>query len=177
MRLPEETDFSSRLRSAAVAARVGLWLGVCFALAFATGLVSHWAQAPDPWLDVPTRPVWAYRVTQGLHVASGMAAVPLLLVKLWAVYPRLFVRPPRGPIEKAMLHGAERVSIGVLVAAAIFELATGLANVTGWYPWPFSFRGAHYAVAWVAVGALVIHVAMKLPGPARTDDRRGDPGQ
>jgi hypothetical protein len=163
MRLPEETDFSSRLRSAAVAARVGVWLGVCFALAFGTGLVSHWAQSPDPWLAFPTRPVWGYRLTQGLHVVAGTAAVPLLLVKLWTVYPKLFARPPLGSTRRLALHAAERLSIGVLVAAAIFQLATGLANVTTWYPWSFSFRSTHYAVAWVALGALVVHVAVKLP--------------
>jgi hypothetical protein len=33
---PEEQDFTSRLRSPAVAARVGLWLGICFGIAFVT---------------------------------------------------------------------------------------------------------------------------------------------
>ena len=51
----------------------------------------------------------------------------------------------------------------VLVAAAIFQLATGLANSAQWYPWAFSFRATHYAVAWIAVGALLVHVAVKLP--------------
>jgi DMSO/TMAO reductase YedYZ molybdopterin-dependent catalytic subunit len=58
---------------------------------------------------------------------------------------------------------AERASVGVLVAAAVFQLATGLANAAQWYPWSFSFRGTHYAVGWIAVGALVLHVAVKLP--------------
>ena len=34
--------------------------------------------------------MWVYRVTQGLHILSGTAAIPLLLVKLYAVYPKLF---------------------------------------------------------------------------------------
>ena len=58
---------------------------------------------------------------------------------------------------------AERASVGVLVAAAVFELATGLANAAQWYPWSFSFRSTHYAVAWIAIGALVVHIAVKLP--------------
>ncbi len=158
--LPSETSFSTRLRSPAVAARVGVWLGVCFALAFVTGLISHAAQEPS-W-PFPTRPVWGYRVSQGLHVISGTAAVPLLLVKLWAVFPKLFVRPPRASRE-LLIHLAERGSIAVLVAAAIFQLATGLANSAQWYPWTFSFRATHYAVGWLAVGALVLHIAVKLP--------------
>jgi DMSO/TMAO reductase YedYZ molybdopterin-dependent catalytic subunit len=161
-RIPRETDFSTRLRSPAVASRVGLWLGVCFALAFLTGLYSHAAQAAYPWFPLPTRPVWLYRVTQGVHVAAGTAAVPLLLVKLWSVFPKLFARPPRER-RQLMLHGLERLSIAALVAAAIFQLATGLANSAQWYPWAFSFRATHYAVAWIAVGALLVHVAVKLP--------------
>ena len=34
--LPSEADFTSRLRSPSVTARVGLWLGVCFGLACGT---------------------------------------------------------------------------------------------------------------------------------------------
>ena len=159
-RVPEQRDFPSRLHHPAVAARVGAWLGICLFLAFATGLVSHLAQQPDSWL--PSRPVWGYRVTQGLHVAAGTACVPLLLVKLWTVYPRFWIRPPRLRRD-LLLHAAERASVGVLVAAVVFQLATGLANVTTWYPWSFSFRATHFAVAWVTVGALVVHIAVKLP--------------
>ncbi len=39
--VPQENDFTSRLRSPAVAARVGLWLGICFGVTFLTGLLSH----------------------------------------------------------------------------------------------------------------------------------------
>ena len=105
--------------------------------------------------------------------------MPLLLVKLWTVYPRFWIRPPR-PSRELLLHVAERTSVGVLVAAAIFQLATGLANVTTWYPWSFSFRSTHFAVAWVVIGALVVHIAVKLPvvrealaGPVDQDEPPG----
>jgi DMSO/TMAO reductase YedYZ molybdopterin-dependent catalytic subunit len=160
--IPREEDFRSRLRSPAVAARIGLWLGICFGVAFLTGLLSHYAQQPHQPVPFPTRPSWGYRVTQGLHVAAGTAAVPLLLVKLWTVFPKLFARPPRR-LPQLLLHGAERVSIAVLVAAAIFQLSTGLANTAQWYPWSFHFRATHYAIGWVAIGALLVHVAVKLP--------------
>jgi hypothetical protein len=162
VRIPEERDFRSRLRGPELTSRVGLWLGICFFVAFLTGLLSHLAQQPHPVVPLPTRPVWGYRVTQGLHVVAGTAAVPLLLVKLWSVFPKLFARPPR-ELRRLALHGAERASIAALVAAAVFQLATGLANSAQWYPWSFSFRATHYAVAWVAIGALVLHVAVKLP--------------
>jgi hypothetical protein len=146
-----------------VAARIGVWLAVCFGVAFLTGLYSHFAQAQVWWLPYPTRPVWLYRVTQGLHVLSATAAVPLLLVKLWTVFPKLFQKVPTGPRRELALHALERGSIAALVAAAIFQLASGLANAAQWYPFAFSFRATHYSVAWVAVGALLVHVAVKLP--------------
>ncbi|WP_257426888.1 molybdopterin-dependent oxidoreductase [Nocardioides carbamazepini] len=161
-RVPRPGDLPSRLHDVRVAARVGRWLGVCFALAFVTGLLSHYAQAAHQPIPLPTRPVWGYQVTQALHVLSGTAAVPLLLVKLWTVYPRLFQRPPR-ELRAVVLTVLERGSIALLVGAALFEVTTGLVNVTQWYPWQFSFRRAHYAVAWVAAGALLVHVAVKLP--------------
>jgi len=162
VRVPAEADFTSRLRSPAVAARIGVWLGVCFALAFLTGVISHVAQSHHPWFPFPTSPSWGYRVTQGVHVISGTAAIPLLLVKLWTVFPKLLARPPKVKRE-LVLHGLERVSIAVLVAAGIFQLASGLANAAQWYPWNFHFRATHYAMAWVAIGALVVHIAVKLP--------------
>ena len=162
-RPPREEDFTSTLRGPEVAARVGLWLGICFTVAFLTGIWSHLYQDQPSWLTIPTRPVWIYRVTQGLHYLTGTAAVPLLLVKLYAVYPKLFAKVPFGRLRELVLHLLERLSIALLVAAAIFQLATGVLNTTEWYAWSFSFRSTHYAVAWVAFGALVLHVAVKLP--------------
>jgi hypothetical protein len=159
----KDTDFRSRLRGPAVAARIGTWLGVCFGTAFVTGVWSHYAQSTPDWLTMPTRPVNFYRVTQGLHIVAGSAAVPLLLVKLWSVYPRLFRPIPVRPSRETVLVGLERASMGVLVAAGIFQLTTGLMNSSQWYPWAFSFRSAHFAVAWLAIGSLLVHIAVKLP--------------
>ncbi|TYL46223.1 molybdopterin-dependent oxidoreductase [Nocardioides sp. BGMRC 2183] len=166
MRVPRADDFGSRLRSAALAVRVGRLLGVCFALAFVTGVISHYAQLDRPPLPIPTSPAWGYRVNQALHVLSGTAAVPLLLVKLWTVYPLLFTRGPRPGLvpSRALVRVVlERGSIAVLVGSALFQLSTGLANVTQWYPWSFSFRGSHYAMAWIAIGSLLVHIGVKLP--------------
>ncbi|MFF8841328.1 molybdopterin-dependent oxidoreductase [Streptomyces sp. NPDC015127] len=158
---PPLPTFSGRLHDARTATAIGRWLGAAFAVCFVTGLISHYLQHPPGWLaDVlPTRPTWGYRLTQGLHVASGTAAIPLLLAKLWAVYPRLFVWPPL----KSVRHGLERLSVAVLVAASVFQLTTGLLNTVQWYPWPFSFVPVHFAVAWLLTGALVLHIAVKHP--------------
>lgn len=139
-----------------VTSRIGIWLGIAFGLCFVTGLISHGVQHDWPW---PTRPTGLYRVTQGVHVLSGVASIPLLLAKLWSVYPKLFERPP----VKNVPHALERGSIFVLVAAAFFELATGLFNAAQNYPWSFYFPTAHYAVAWIVTGALIVHIAVKIP--------------
>ena len=161
--IPTKSDFTSRLRGPVVASRVGVLLGICFAVAFLTGVWSHYLQDQPTWLTLPTRPVWLYRVIQGLHVIAGTAAVPLLLVKLWSVYHNLFAAVPWRMTRQLVVHLLERASIAALVASAIFQLVTGLVNITHWYPWAFSFRSTHYAVAWIAIGALVVHIAVKLP--------------
>ncbi len=148
--------FPSRLHDERVAAILGLALGIAFVTCFLTGLYSHLAQHPLDLgiLAMPTTPAWLYRVTQGVHVAAGTAAVPLLLAKLWTIYPLLFAEPPvRGPA-----HLLARLALVPLVAGAIFQLASGLANITGWYPWQFSFPVAHYWTSWILIGALIVHV-------------------
>lgn len=162
LRVPRIDDFSDRLRGPQVTSRVGVWLGVTMAVAFATGLWSHFQYDTPGWLTLPPEPAWLYRVTQGLHVVSGTAAIPLLLVKLWSVFPRLFLRPPRD-LRLLALHGLERASIALLVASALFQVVTGTVNITQWYPWAFGFRATHYAVAWVFIGSLAVHIAVKLP--------------
>ncbi|MEV5835786.1 molybdopterin-dependent oxidoreductase [Nocardia sp. NPDC052112] len=146
-------------RGPAVASRVGIALGSAILLCFSTGLLSHWIQHPPSWFWWPAHPVWLYRITQGTHVISGVVAIPLLLVKLWAVYPRLFQRPIIG----SALRIIERGFIAILVGATIFQLSTGLLNIAQYYPWKFFFPTAHYAMAYVAVGALAVHLAVKLP--------------
>jgi len=137
---------------------VGIGLGIAISICFVTGLLSHAAQ-DLVWFPWPTSPSWGYRVTQGAHVISGVAAIPLLLVKLWSVYPRLFVRPP----VKSLVHGLERLSVALLVSAVIFELTIGVLNIAKVYLWPFDFRDVHFAVAWIAAGSLLLHIAVKLP--------------
>ncbi|GAA4838509.1 molybdopterin-dependent oxidoreductase [Luteimicrobium xylanilyticum] len=146
-------------RSPRTAVVVGRLLGTAFVVCFVTGLYSHFLQDPLPWMRFPTWPSNLYQLTQGIHVTTGIASVPLLLAKLWTVYPRLLQWPP----VRGLVHAVERGLVGVLVAAALVEVATGLLNTYQWYPWHFPFRGTHYALAWVVVGALAIHVAAQLP--------------
>lgn len=156
---PTEKSFPSPLHHPRVATVIGRWLGTAVAVCFLTGLYSHFLQDTPGWLPVPSRPANLYRVTQGLHVLSGSVAVPLLLAKLWTVYPKLFAKLN----PKAVGQTIERLSILVLVSSLALELFIGFVNTLQWYPWPFPFRQTHYALAWIIVGALLVHLAVKLP--------------
>jgi Oxidoreductase molybdopterin binding domain len=152
-------QFRSPLRSTAVTARLGRVLGICLGICFVTGLLSHYQYHPWSWLPEPANPVWLYRVTQGVHVATGTAAIPLLLVKLWSVYPNLFRWPPIASLK----HAVERLSVFVLVSASLVQLFTGFFNVLNWYPWAWSFVPVHRFLAYVVIGSVLLHVAVKLP--------------
>jgi hypothetical protein len=149
--------YESPLHDTRVAARLGLALGVSFGVCFATGLWSHLAQEPPSWFTYPARPAGLYRITQGVHVASGMASIPLLLAKLWTVYPRFTAWPP----VRSLAHGVERLALLPLVGGSLFLLFSGVANVARWYPWTFFFPRAHFWAAWLTIGALVVHVGAK----------------
>ncbi|WP_329607910.1 molybdopterin-dependent oxidoreductase [Nocardia seriolae] len=150
----------SPARSTAVAARVGIALGVGIAILFVTGEISHLIQHPPDWFWWPANPVWLYRVTQGTHVTVGVMMIPLLLVKLWSVYPRFFLKPS---VRRALPEALERASVAVLIGAVLFQIVTGLFNTAQFYPWKFFFTTTHHAMAYVAFGAVVVHLAVKLP--------------
>jgi hypothetical protein len=164
LKLPEKPPpflpkFSSPLRSTALTARVGRVLGICFGICFVTGLLSHYQYQPWSWLPEPSAPLWGYRITQGLHVLTGTASIPLLLVKLWSVFPKLFQWPP----ARSLVKLAERLSIAILVSSALVELFTGFFNVLDWYPWPWDFVPVHRFLAYVLIGSILLHIAVKLP--------------
>ncbi|MEV4257588.1 molybdopterin-dependent oxidoreductase [Spirillospora sp. NPDC049652] len=164
--------FSSRYHDERIAAWLGMALGVSFGTAFVTGLISHFMQHPPDWLHWPSRPVNLYRVTQGVHVIGGLATVPLLLAKLWTVYPKLLQWPP----FRSAAHALERAVILLLVGGALFQLVTGVLNISYWYPFPFFFTVAHYWTAYVVIGALIIHIANEWAKTRRTVMRKPDDG-
>ena len=99
----------------------------------------------------------------------GLAAVPLLLAKLWSVIPRLFAWPP----VESPAQGIERLAIALLVSSAIFEFVTGIMNAQYWYAFGFNFVIAHYYGAVIFVASLVLHVAVKSPVIVRAYRTRG----
>ncbi|HEV3225498.1 MAG TPA: hypothetical protein VGZ52_01640, partial [Acidimicrobiales bacterium] len=161
------------------AAILGIALGVSFTTCFLTGMYSHFAQHPPDWFVPLARPAGLYRVTQGVHVATGLASIPLLLAKLWSVYPRLFQWPP----VTGLAHAIERVMLVPLVCGSVFMLFSGAANIARWYPWKFFFPTGHYWVAYITFGAMLAHLGAKAsttrlalargarPAPVPTRDR------
>jgi hypothetical protein len=156
--------YRSPLRDERLGAILGASLGVLFGVCFVTGLYSHLQQHPQAWLPIPPRPAGLYRLTQGIHVASGIASVPVVLAKLWVVWPRFVAFPllkrGGGLMDRAALV-VERVGLFPLVAGAVYMVFSGVANIAQWYPWPFSFTATHFWMAWVTAGALVAHAGAK----------------
>jgi DMSO/TMAO reductase YedYZ molybdopterin-dependent catalytic subunit len=144
-------------RSERTAAVLGISLGVSFTVCFVTGLYSHQLQNPAGWFEAFPRPAGLYRFTQGLHVATGLATIPLLLAKLWVVFPKLFAWPP----FESVAHAVERLMLLPLVGGSLLLLLSGVNNINLAYPYAFSFRSGHYAAAWITVGALIVHLAAK----------------
>ncbi len=106
-----------------------------------------------------TNPSWIYRISQGTHVILGLTLVPIVLAKLWSVIPKLF----EWPGVRSLAHGLERLSLLLVVGGAVFEFATGIADIEYYYPWKFDFYEAHLYGAWVFMVGFVVHVCLKLP--------------
>ena len=153
-----EDAFESPLHATRTAAWLGAALGVCFVTCFVTGFLSHLIQHPPSWFVWPSRPAGLYRLSQGVHVTTGIASIPLLLAKLWTVYPSFWTWPP----VRSVAHTVERISLLPLVGGSLFMLFSEVASISRWYPWGFSFPPVHYAVAWITIGALVVHVGAKI---------------
>jgi DMSO/TMAO reductase YedYZ molybdopterin-dependent catalytic subunit len=172
---PFDRDFwRSPLRGEWLTSFLGSMLLPFLVICGITGFLSHAAYDPDlgsngitggfddgfyALFDWPTSPAWLYSLTQGLHVLLGLAAIPILIAKLWSVIPKLFERPP----VSSVAIGIERLSIATLVGSSLFLFATGTLNITYWLPFPFPFVPAHYYAAIVFVAALALHVLVKLP--------------
>ena len=149
-----------------------------------TGFLSHVAYQPDlgdnrigvegsvellPSFEWPTSPAWLYALTQGLHVAAGLAAIPILLAKLWSAMPKLFEWPP----ARSPAHAIERLSLALLVGGSLFVFFTGVLNIQLFYPWGFSFVPAHYYGALIFLAALALHLVAKAPVACRAFRERG----
>ena len=156
--------------------RVGLWLGVTFGLAFVTGVISRWAQTSESLARVPHQSHLGLPGHPGhpcdLRNGSGAAAAGQALDCLPDSWRTHRSRRRAGRARP----GADLQSRCSLPRPSS-QLATGLANAAQWYPWHFNFRPTHYAVAWVAIGALIVHIAVEpADHPHRPHHRCRQPG-
>jgi len=147
-------------RNPRTAVVIGRLLGAAFLICMATGLYSHFIQEPLPGMGFLTRPIWLYQVSQGVHITAGILCFPLIVAKLYAVFPELFQIPPvKGPLGLL-----ERGSIALFVASSLVQITIGLLNTYQWYAlFPFPFRQTHFALSFVIIGSLALHIAIKLP--------------
>ncbi len=183
---PFRRDFwRSPLRGPWLTSFLGAALLPLIVICAVTGFLSHAAYNPDLggnsitgpgsapfdlyFFDWPTTPSWIYAATQGLHVISGVTAIPILLAKLWSAMPKLFEWPPlRSPA-----HLLERISLAMLVGGGLFVFFTGLFNIQLWYAWNFNFVASHYYAAYVFLAGLAIHLVVKVPVALRAFRERG----
>lgn len=149
---------ASPVRNPRMATVIGRLLGAAFLICFGTGLYSHFLQNPLPGMTFATRPAYLYQFTQGTHIIAGIACFPLLLAKLYIVFPALFSWPP----VTSFVNFLERASIALFVGISLVQIVIGLVNTYQWYPWPFPFRQVHFALSWVLIGLLIIHIGVKL---------------
>ena len=159
---------------------LGVSLLVAVPVIAITGLLSNAAYDPRLGMNVlgqgrslgpldfylfswPAHPSWLYALTQGLHVSLGLAAIPIVLVKLWSVLGRALAPAPRPTVAGAL----ERLVAVVLAAAVLFEFATGVFELEYYAPFGVQLIAAHYYGAWVVIAMFVLHAAIKLPTARR----------
>ncbi|MEJ7875420.1 MAG: hypothetical protein WKF62_02080, partial [Solirubrobacterales bacterium] len=150
-----------------------------------TGFLSHVAYYPDLgdnsitgsggisfdlyFFDWPASPAWLYAFTQGLHIISGLAAIPILLAKLWSAMPKFFEWPP----VRSVAHALDRLALALLVGGSLFVFFTGVLNIQLWYPFGFSFVPAHYYASFIFLSALGLHLVGKIPVARRAFREQG----
>jgi DMSO/TMAO reductase YedYZ molybdopterin-dependent catalytic subunit len=145
---------------------------------FVTGLLSYAAlnprlhQDPNPahgvfgfylfnWF---TKPSWLYQVDEGVHVFLGYALVPVVVVKLWSVIPKLF----SWPIAPTLARLLERFSLILLVGGVALQFVTGILYVDYKAAPGISFYTSHFFGAWIFMAGFTIHVAVKFPTMVRS---------
>jgi hypothetical protein len=173
LRTPTAGLWRSPLRGPWLTSFLGTLLVPTVVVMALTGFISHWAYQPglpgnatiNPAEDIPVLlrfpafwPSWDFAVNQGVHVTLGFMMVPIVLAKLWSVIPKLFQRP----IARSLAAALERVTMVLLVASVLVEMATGILAVDYDGP-PFNLFLVHYYGAWIFATIFVLHACVKLP--------------
>ena len=134
-------------------------LGIAVGTCFITGLLSYFQYQRGTGCHRQRVRCGGVPRHAGGACGHGMATIPLLLVKLWSVYPNHFRWPP----FRSVKHVLERLTVALLVSSTLVQLFTGFFNVLGWYPFRWDFLSVHYYLAYVVVGSVLLHIGVKLP--------------
>ena len=73
--------------------------------------------------------------------------------------PNHFRWPPFRSVKRVV----QRLTVALLVSATLVQLITGFLNVLNWRPFRWDFVSVHYYLAYVVVGSVLLHIAVKLP--------------
>lgn len=180
--LPEKGPFRrdywrSPLRGPWMASFMSLLLLIVIPIVFITGLIDHVAWNPDLGgtnnrtpemgllgfllgIEWPTRPIWLYRLTEGIHILFGLALLPLVLGKMWAIMPNLY----KWPLADSFGHALERISLLFVIGGIFFQIFTGLFYIQNFVILHnIKFNQLHFYGNWIFIGGLVLHVLVKFP--------------
>ena len=180
--MPEKGPFRrdywrSPLRGPWMASFMSLLLLIVIPIVFITGLLDHIAWNPDLGgtnnrtpdmgllgfllgIEWPTRPIWLYRLTEGIHLLFGLALLPLVLGKMWAIMPNLY----KWPLADSLGHALERISLLFVIGGVFFQIFTGLLYIQNWVIFSnITFNQLHFYGSWIFIGGLVLHVLVKFP--------------
>lgn len=180
--IPEKGPFrrdywKSPLRGPWMASFMSLLLLIVIPIVFVTGLIDHIAWNPDLGgtnnrtpdmglfgfllgIEWPTRPIWLYRFTEGMHLIFGLALLPLVLGKMWSIMPSLYKWPPADSLG----HALERISLLFVIGGVFFQIFTGLLYIQNLVIFNnVTFNQLHFYGSWIFVGGLVLHVLVKFP--------------
>ncbi len=165
----------SPLRGPWLASFMSLMLLIVIPIVFITGLIDHIAWNPDLGgtnnrtpdmgllgfllgIEWPTRPIWLYRLTEGIHIVLGLALLPLVLGKLWAIMPSLY----KWPLADSPAHALERISLLFVKGGVFFQIFTGLIYIQNFIIFSnATFNELHFYGSWMFMGGLALHVLVK----------------
>ncbi|RDV14549.1 hypothetical protein DXT99_14200 [Pontibacter diazotrophicus] len=175
---PFRRDFwYSPIRGPWMASFFSLLLLIVLPIVFITGLIDHIAWNPDlggtnnrtpdmgllgflTGIEWPTRPIWLYRLTEGIHVVLGISLIPLVFAKLWSIMPTLY----KWPLADSVGQALERLSILFLIGGIFFQIFTGLIYIQNFVILHnFKFNQLHFYGNWIFIAGLVLHVLVKFP--------------
>ncbi len=164
--------FTSRLHDERVAAILGIALGVSFSICFLDRALLAPRPASAELVRAPRPAGRALPPHAGAPRGDRHRVDPAAAGQALGGLPEALPLAAVRPLSRASSSGSRCSRSSPAVSSCS---ASGLANINLWYPWQFSFPVTHYWVAWITIGALVVHVGAKRATTLRALRRREQP--